>query len=85
MLLILIPLAWFGVATMLLCLCRMAAMADRARGGDLRRAGRLHAEVIELRRVPIATLAGRRLRAHSDRRTPRASARARLTAIHSSR
>ena len=71
MLLILIPLAWLGVATMLLCLCRIAAMADSGRVARVRPDAHLRAEVIELGRVPIATLAGRRVRAHSDRRSPR--------------
>jgi hypothetical protein len=30
MLLLLIPLAWLGVVTFVVCLCRMAAMADSA-------------------------------------------------------
>jgi hypothetical protein len=85
MLLILIPTAWLAVTTMVVCLCRMAAMGDAERPGGVRRVRALRVEVFELERAPIATLAQRRLRAHSDHRSPRATAHARLLAIRSSR
>ncbi len=85
MLLILIPTAWLGVATFVVCLCRMAAVGDANDAAPGRRSRPRRLEVIELGPAPIATRARRRLRNHSDRRSPRAAAHARLLAIHSSR
>jgi hypothetical protein len=52
MLLILIPtaVAWLGLATLVVCLCRMAALADADRAPRGPR-GRMRAEVIVLERV----------------------------------
>jgi hypothetical protein len=47
MLLLLIPIVWLGVATLVVCLCRMAAMADSAKGPKAPR-GAVRAQLLVL-------------------------------------
>jgi hypothetical protein len=80
MLLLLIPIAWLSVATLVVCLCRMAAMAD-ADGTHRTPRGGIRAEVLVLERVPLTTL---RPRARSRARRPELKPRG-LATIHSIR
>jgi hypothetical protein len=80
MLLILIPIAWLAVATLVVCLCQMAAAGDAdGRSGGTR--GALRAQVLVLEPARIATLT--RAGARSARRSSGAPlARNGLATIH---
>ena len=84
MLLIFIPIAvvWLAIATFVVCLCRVAAVADADGVPREPRRGQL-AEVIVLEHVPASTRARRRLHARPART---AAMRPRgLASIHSLR
>jgi hypothetical protein len=81
MLLLLIPITWLGVATLVVCLCRMAAMADAAKGPNGPR-GTLRAQLLVLEPTSLTAGATRRLRAPT-RGTRRATLQPRgLATIH---
>jgi hypothetical protein len=65
MLLLLISIAWLGVATLVVCLCRMAAMSDAEKGPDGPR-GTLRAQLLVLE--PTPDLARRARAAATQRR-----------------
>jgi hypothetical protein len=85
MLLIIIPAVWLGIAFVVLCLCWMAAIADReaARIGPR---GSRRLELLVLEHAPAQTRARPRPQAHGAARRGRRLARpGALTTIHSAR
>jgi hypothetical protein len=76
MLLILIPTAWLAIATLVVCLCRIAAAADTDLAASCRADGARGQSLRE------TTHTARRLREQSSGHTRRAPAQRRRLATH---